>query len=192
VRDTILIAQAAARITTDRSVPTLLRQTALLDLGPKTDQGLIVQAVLVPWFQIIREIERDPQFLFGFVKNPRRFEEFIAGAYEHDGWQVELTPPSGDLGRDVIATKPGHMAIRLLDQCKAFSPGHVVTANDVRAMAGVLLRDQNVSKGIVTTTSTFAPGIAKEFANLMPYRLELRDGAALEEWLRDLGLEGDK
>lgn len=100
--------------------------------------------------------------------------------------------PSGDLGRDVIATKPGHMAIRVLDQCKAFSPGRVVDANDVRAMAGVLLRDQNVSKAVVTTTSTFAPGIAKEFVDLMPYRLDLRNGEALEKWLREIASDEKK
>jgi restriction system protein len=169
-----------------KSAPTLLLQSALLDLGPRTSQGQIVQAVTPPWLQLCREIEQNPDILFEFVKNPRKFEEFIAGVYERDGWEVELTPLSGDLGRDVVATKPGVMAIRVLDQCKAFSPGHVVTANDVRAMAGVLLRDQNVSKGIVTTTSTFAVGITKEFVDLIPYRLDLRDGQALEKWLRDL------
>lgn len=172
--------------------PTVLVQTALLNLGPKTAQGQIVQAVTVPWIRICREIEKNSRFLFEFPRDPRKFEEFIAGAYEQDGWEVELTPASGDLGRDVIATKPGLMAIRILDQCKAFSPGRVVEANDVRAMAGVLLRDQNVSKGVVTTTSSFAPGIAKEFDNLMPYRLELRDGAALEAWLQGIAGAGKK
>ena len=173
------------------STKTLLLQTALVDLGPKTSQGQIVQAVTVPWLQIAREIERNPKFLFEFPQDPRRFEEFIAGAYEQDGWQVELTPASGDLGRDVIATKLGHMAIRVLDQCKAFSPGRVVEAHDVRAMAGVLLTDRNVSKCVVTTTSTFAPGVAKEFDGLMPYRVDLRDGEALEKWLQEM-MSGEK
>ena len=59
-------------------------------------------------------------------------------------------------------------------------------ADDVRALAGVLLRDQNVSKGIVTTTSTFAPGIEEEMKALIPYRLELKDGKQLREWLTGL------
>ena len=43
----------------------------------------------------------------------------------------------------MIAIKPGFLSLRVLDQCKAYSPGHVVTANDVRAMAGAdHLRDQ--------------------------------------------------
>lgn len=163
--------------------PTLLLQTALVDLGPKTSEGHIIEAVTIPWRRIARAIERNPQCLFEFVQDPWKFEEFIAGAYDQDGWEVTLTPRSGDRGRDVIATKSGHMSIRILDQCKAFSPDHAVTANDVRAMAGVLSLDQNVSKGVVTTTSKFAPGVQEEFKEFVPFRLELRDGPALVEWL---------
>ena len=167
--------------------PTLLLQTALVDLGPKTSEGHIIQAVTVPWRRIVEELERNPSFLFEFTQDPRKFEEFIAAAYDQAGWpKVELTPRSGDRGRDVIATKPGIMAIRVLDQCKAFSPGYKVTADDVSAMLGVLTTDPNTSKGVVTTTSEFAPGVHKRFENLMPYRLELRDGAALREWLRKI------
>ena len=169
--------------------PTLVLQTTLVDLGAKTSEGQIVQAVTVPWLRIVQEIARNPDFLFEFPQDPRKFEEFIAGAYDQDGWEVELTPRSGDLGRDVIATKRGHMAIRILDQCKAFSPGHMVEATDVRAMLGVLTRDANVSKGVVTTTSTFAPGIHTEFKEYLPYRLELRDGPALREWLQQMTRE---
>ena len=71
--------------------------------------------------------------------------------------EVVLTPSSGDLGRDVIAIKKGFGSIRFIDQVKAFSPSHVVTANDVRALPGVLQADQNATKAIFTTTSTFAP-----------------------------------
>ena len=187
--DAVLIAQSAARadVIVEKLGPTLLRGTTLLDLGPKTDQGLIVQAVLVPWFEIVQEIERNPEFLFQFAENSRQFEEFIAGAYEQAGCEVELTPHSGDRGRDVIAKVPGPIPFRVLDQCKAFSPGHVVTANDVRAITGVLAStDMNSSKGVVTTTSTFAPGVYEEFAPLMPYRIELRDGADLVNWLQEI------
>jgi len=104
--------------------PTLLLQTALVDLGAKTTEGQIVQAVTVPWLGIAQEITRNPDFLFEFPQYPRKFEEFIAGAYEKDGWEVELTPSSGDRGVDVIATKRGHMRVRVLDQCKARGGPH--------------------------------------------------------------------
>ena len=64
--------------------------------------------------------------------------------------------------------------MRFLEQVKAYRPGLVVTAEEVRAMIGVLTLEPNVSKGLVTTTSTFAPGILQDpdIARLMPYRLE--------------------
>ena len=60
-----------------------------------------------------------------------------------------------------------------------------MTANDVRAMAGVLDTQRNVSKGFVTTTSEFAPRIAEEpgLTALMPHRLELRPRQILLPWL---------
>jgi restriction system protein len=165
----------------------VLLQAALVTFGDATKEGRLVQEVRVPWWSIIREIERDSNFIHEFVKNPHLFEEFIAGAYEKAGCpRVTLTPRSGDLGRDVIAEWPGIGAVRFFDQAKAYSPGHLVPANDVRAMAGVLSRDQNVSKGIVTTTSDFAPGVDKEFASFVPYRLELRNGENLREWLAEV------
>ena len=162
----------------------VLLQAAVVELGAMISEGHIIRAVTLPWHRLSEELVRDPRRLFDFAQYPRKFEEFIAGAYEEDGWQVVLTPPSGDHGRDVIATKPGFMAIRVLDQCKAFSPGHVVTADDVRAMYGVVSMDQNVSKGVITTTSKFAPRVREAFKDIIPYRLDLRDGPALREWLR--------
>jgi restriction system protein len=52
--------------------------------------------------------------------------------------------------------------IRVIDQVKADRPGHVVPAEEVRAMVGVLVLEGNVSKKFVTTTSSFAPGIARD------------------------------
>ena len=117
----------------------------------------------------------------------RKLEELIAGAYERQGWsEVILTPRSGDKGRDIIATKPGIGSIRFYDQVKAYKPGHIVKADEVRAMYGVLNLHQNVSKAIVTTTSQFAPGVFDEFKAAMPYRLELKDRAPLLEWLQQI------
>ena len=92
-------------------------------------------------------------------------------------------------GRDIIVSRPGVGAIRIVDQVKAYRPGHRVTADEVRSMAGVLYTQPNISKGIVTTTSVFAPGIEKDpgLARLMPYRLQLKDGCRLLDWLTELG-----
>jgi restriction system protein len=169
--------------------PEILLQTTILAYGERTDEGVLVKSAAIPWFEILKQLARDPDFMFEFSENPRKFEEFIAGAYRQAGWdEVTLTPSSGDRGRDVIATKSGLCSIRVLDQAKAYSPGHLVTHNDVRAMLGVLSADQNASKGIVTTTSEFEPRVLSgtEFANFIPYRLELKNGQQLLKWLSSI------
>jgi len=51
---------------------------------------------------------------------------------------------------------------------------------------GVLALDQNATKGVITTTSTFAPGIEDEFKHVIPYRLELKPKEKLVAWLSSL------
>ena len=172
----------------DSTQPTIVLPMSVVDATDKSNEGDIIVACSIAWFAIMREVERDPDFLFQFVKHPRNFEEFIAASYDRSGFEVTLTPASGDLGRDVIArvAVPGAGKVLIYDQVKAYKPGHRVTAEDVRAIAGVIYRDQNVSKGLITTSSEFAPGAAKEFGAFMPTRLELRDGRKLREWLVSL------
>jgi restriction system protein len=150
--------------------------------------GQLIRAIGIPWLAILDELNRNPTFLFEFARHPRNFEEFVAASYDRAGYEVLLTPRNGDFGRDVIATRPGHLSVRILDQCKAYSPGHAVSANDVRAMLGVITGDQNTSKGVITTTARFAPGIDNDpkLAPYLPDRLELRDGRRLREWLLTL------
>lgn len=176
--------------------PELLLQAEILSIGDKTSEGALVRAVSLPWLEIVDHLTRDPSFLFSFAQNPRKFEEFIAACYDKAGFdEVTLTPQRGDGGRDVIVVKKGFGSIRFLEQVKAYSPGHLVTHDDVRAMFGTLTMDHNASKGIITTTSQFQPGILKadsEFAKLMPHRLELKDGVATLEWIESVRAEQNK
>lgn len=160
---------------------------AVLQLGQKTNDGRLVEGVAIPWFTILKMIRKDPNSIYQI--SPRRWEEIIAGAYTEAGYdEVILTPRSGDKGRDVVATKFGVGSIRIFDQVKAYAPDRVVSADEVRAMVGVLTGAQNVSKGVVTTTSSFAPRITKDefIAPLMPYRLELKPRNILLPWLEAL------
>jgi restriction system protein len=169
----------------------VLIQSALTGFARPDQQGQIVRSVAIPWAEIIKGLERDPAFLERI--HPRRLEELIAEAYRREGYtDVELTPYSADRGRDVIvsATLPGIGTIKIVDQVKRYKQGNKVTAEEVRALVGVLTRDQDVSKGIVTTTSDFAPGIFKEYKAFLPSRLELKNGAALIEWLKELNSAG--
>lgn len=167
--------------------PTLLLQTEILDIGDSTQHGSLVASVRIAWYEIFEEIERCPEFIYQFAKYPRRLEEFIAGAYERAGWQiVELTPRSGDGGRDIIVSRTGFGALRFLEQVKAYSPGTLVTHDHVRSMLGVLYSDQNASKAIITTTSDFQPRITEEFKQFIPNRLELKNGKQLRQWLKSI------
>jgi restriction system protein len=171
-------------------LPPILLQAVIFP-GDETTEGQLIRAVAIPWFEIIRLIEKDFEIIYKI--DWRKWEEIIAGAYQRAGFEeVILTPRSGDKGRDVIATKQGVGSIRIFDQVKAYSSNHVVPADDVRAMLGVLTRDLNVSKGIITTTSIFAPGVEEEFKPFMPYRIELKPKDKLIPWLVSLAAESEK
>ena len=157
----------------------LLLQAAV-EFGDKSLQGQIIVAVAPVWFEIAKMIEKDRSLMYQIA--PRKWEELIAGWYEAYGFdEVILTPPSGDLGRDVIAVKRGVLSVRIIDQVKAYAPGRLVPANDVRALLGVLGSDRAATKGLVTTTSDFAPKIETDelISPYLPTRLELVNGTEL-------------
>jgi restriction system protein len=158
---------------------------AVVELGDKTPEGHIIQLVSPPWFEIVEFMRRDPKAMYQF--DWRKWEEIIAGAYKAAGFTVVvLTPASGDKGRDVIASRDDIGSIRFIDQVKRYAPGRLVTYSDVMALIGVLsTTERKASKGIITTTSDFAPGVYTDpdIQRLMPSRLELRPGPKLIEWL---------
>ncbi|MGO9598470.1 MAG: restriction endonuclease [Isosphaeraceae bacterium] len=168
------------------SAPGLLLQ-AVVTFGDKTNEGQIIESVAPAWFEIARLAKGDPSIIYQI--DHRKWEEIIAGAYERAGFEeVILTPRSGDYGRDIIAVKHGYLSVRIIDQVKAYKRDHLVSADDVRALIGVLLTDRNVTKGIVTTTSDFAPRIRTDpsITPHMPFRLELISGKELVERLNNL------
>ena len=158
--------------------PVLLQ--AIIERVGTTEDGALIRALAPPWREISLALSKNPAALAHFTS--RQWEELIAASYDKAGFdEVILTPQSGDFGRDVIAVRKGWGSIRILDQVKAYKSGHVVTANDVRSLLGVLSGDHRASKGIVTTKSSFAPRIAADpsIAPHIPYRLELIDGTML-------------
>jgi|GEM_PF-2201078 len=158
----------------------LLLQAVVIYLGEKTHDGQLIESVAPAWLEIARLMKNHPSIIYQI--DSRKWEEIIAGIYKKAGFDdVILTPRSGDLGRDVIAIKHGLWSVRFIDQVKAYSPGHLVPADDVRALVGVLLSDQKATKGIVTTTSDFAPKVFDDpsIKPHLPYRLELVNGVEL-------------
>ena len=168
-----------------RNTTSLLLQAVIVP-GAKTDEGQLIEAVALPWFEIIELLSRNPSLAYQ-IKD-RTWEEIIAGAYQRAGFDdVTLTPRSGDFGRDVIAVKRGLGTVRIIDQVKAYGPNHLVTADDVRALLGVLQGDK-ASKGFLTTTSDFAPKLRDDILlkPFMPAQLELINGKMLLARLEEL------
>jgi restriction system protein len=164
----------------------LLTQAIIIP-GDRTSEGTLITAVAVPWMEIVKMLHEDPSLAFKI--DPWKWEEIIAGAYKRAGFEeVTLTPRSGDHGRDVIAVKRGMGCVRFIDSVKRYGPDRSVPADDVRALLGVLLTDHNATKGILTTTSNFAPMIACDpfIKPHIPFRLELVDGQELNKRLWDL------
>jgi restriction system protein len=166
--------------------PGILLQATVVDFGHKTPEGQLILCVTLPWFEIIELLKKDPAAAYTIP--PRTWEEIIAGAYKRAGFDdVTLTPRSGDYGRDVIAVKRGLGVIRVIDQVKAFRPDRLVSANDVKALMGVLQGD-NASKGFLTTTSDFAPRLKEDplIVPFIPSRIELINGPTLFKRLEEL------
>jgi len=170
---------------TEPSVKVELLMQSVIEPLKKTVEGTLIKAVSLPWFKILGLIEDDPRIAFEI--SPEKWEEIIAGVYVQAGFDdVILTPRSGDFGRDIIATKKGVGSIRVIDQVKKYKPGNLVTANDVRALAGILDTDR-ASKGFITTTSDFAPKITEDplIKPFLPHKIELINGEALFKRLKD-------
>jgi restriction system protein len=163
-----------------------LLQTFVI-LGGKVKDGDLIEAVNIPWFEIVGMLQRDPSLAYQL--EPRKWEEMIAAWYKQASFdEVILTPRSGDGGKDVIAFRRGSITIGIYDQVKRYKPGHLVTADEVRAFLHVVANTRNISKGIVTTTSDFAPGIATDdtIAPYVPNRLQLVNGTELNTRLAEV------
>jgi hypothetical protein len=55
---------------------------ALLVPGERTSEGVLIEAVAVPWFDILDRFHRDPPSIYEI--DPRTWEEIIAGAYTRE------------------------------------------------------------------------------------------------------------
>ena len=173
-------------------LPALLLPT-ILEVGDQTPdgEGVLVRAVGFAWLEIIAAILQDPGIML--TLDPHTFEGIIAGGWKRAGAdEVILTPRSGDGGVDVIASFLRAGRVRLFDQVKRYAPDHRVTAEQVFAMIGVGFARGNVSKVLITTTSEFAPGVAKndDIQRLIPGKLELRPRGVLLPWIEELAAKG--
>ena len=155
---------------------------AVVALTRKVPQGHLVELREPDWHAAVAALQRDPSGRFQIP--PREFEALIAGLYKAAGFdEVILTPSSGDFGIDVVATKWGDYGYKVLGQVKRYAHDHLVKAEEVRSFVFALDRDKSASRGIVTTTSDFAPGVPHEFKEWVPTRVDLVNGTRLLDML---------
>ena len=67
-----------------RGVSELLLRTIIVP-GNKTSEGRLIEAVAIPWFEIVKLLRDDPNVAFQIP--PDRWEEIIAGAYRQAGFE---------------------------------------------------------------------------------------------------------
>jgi hypothetical protein len=131
--------------------------------------------------QLISHLAANPHRLYELT--PRRFEELVAEIYSRSGFEVELTPASGDGGADVYAIRRDDLGSTLIVvQAKRYKPDLKVEASAVRELIGTVNLAQ-ASAGVLITTSSFRPG-AKKLAEQFEWRLSLKDYAQLQKLLK--------
>ena len=110
----------------------------------------------------------------------------MAKIFEDQGYEVELTPPSRDGGRDLMLVQKASIgSILTLVECKRYGATNKVGVDIVRALYGVV-ESERATKGLVATTSHFTKG-AIDYRDSVRYRLELSDYDRICEWLRPYG-----
>lgn len=85
----------------------------------------------------------------------RQFEEWSADLFEALGFEVELTPKTGDHGIDVLCRKNGKLTVV---QCKKYKG--VVSAPDIQKFIGAM-QNAGADEGYFLTTGTFSIGAEK-------------------------------
>lgn len=162
-----------------------LNSTAILVPGSASAEGLLVKSYGAAWIEVARHLGND--WTAAFKIEPRTWEEILAGALDKEGFKVTLTPRSGDYGRDVIAERSGIGSMRLIGSMKAYGPDHVVPREHIHEMLGIV-NAEHATKGMIVTTSDFAPRIfeAPGLQDAARHRLELYNGTQLQDWLRRL------
>ena len=84
--------------------------------------------------------------------------------------------------------RDGIGSMRILGSMKRYAPDNLVTRAHVHEMFGVVNSDLGATKGIIATTSDFAPQLLSDpgLARAIPYRFQLMNGSQLQDWLKEL------
>jgi restriction system protein len=150
-------------------------------LGKKSgNERRIIVDVSAANAEVLKLLNRQPDLIWQVPS--RKFEELVAEILEKQGYEVDLTPASGDGGFDMYAArKEGLGKFLYLVECKRYTPPNKVGVEIVRALNGVV-HAKDATAGAIVTTSYFTKG-AQEFQREQEHRMNLHDYIVLREWL---------
>jgi hypothetical protein len=116
----------------------------------------------------------------------RQFEYLVGEFFRRNGYNVNVTAPSGDGGVDVRAVREAGIAgpELILIQAKRFSNDRRVDVETVKALWSDV-NETSATRGVIATTSALAPG-ARAYCEARLYRLTAAERPTVEEWLRTL------
>jgi restriction system protein len=121
---------------------------------------------------------------------PGQFEEFIAEIVRELGFRnVILTPPSGDGGRDVIASNEVNgIPLTFYFECKKYADTNKVQLDTLRALLGCVAHHATEANiGVLVTTSRFTQGCKDLIAS--ECRLDGKDYDGIVGWVNQLNVE---
>jgi len=149
---------------------------------PPADQSEVIDSGLIgAQSALIKSLKRQPDSVFQL--SSRQFEELIAVLLLDQGWDVELTPPTRDGGRDILAyLHTGISRVLCLVEVKRYHRDRCVGVGMVRELYGVL-HDNGASQAMIVTTSSFTAG-ARALQRRHQYQLSLHDYSVLVRWIQ--------
>ena len=108
------------------------------------------------------------------------FESFLAGLFANHGYQVELTPTTGDYGADLLLFKAGQ---RIAVQAKCYT-GSVGVSAVQEALAGMAYY-QCQSAWVVTTGNFTANAVELAYKS----KVQLVNSTELGKWIQKLEMQ---
>lgn len=130
--------------------------------------------------ELFDRLKKEPESIYKLP--PRKFEETIADLLSDMGLKVELTPQSGDDGRDILAYMDSPLGKFLtLVECKRYREDRKVGIELVKQLWATL-KDHQANRAMMVTTSSFTKG-ATDFQKKYEWDLQLRDYSHIVEWI---------
>jgi restriction system protein len=117
-----------------------------------------------------------------FSSHPRLIEDVVGEIFRSMGWEVLVTPYSGDDGIDIFLSGAEDKLIGV--QVRRYGEGRRIEAEQIRSLAGAL-QLAGSRTGVFVTTSTYRAGAKKTAARFSAIgtKIELIDGKRFFELL---------